>query len=116
MAQEEHFDAANAPQKISTLIMTVSEKSMRFFLCICFAEMFIVVSFWPVFLEKKVEKNGTQKKKHRFLLLFIQYQKTLLLGYQNQNHHVLFQFLHLLRRRLQSWQGAAPGSKPRIAK
>ena len=51
-----------------------------------------------------------------FVLLFIQYHKTLLLNYQNQNLNINFLFLHLLRRRLQSRQGTAPGSKLRLAK
>ena len=56
-------------------------------------------------------------KKTYFFLLFIHYPKTFLLSYQNQNHYNVFlHFLHLLRTRFSSRQGAAPGSKPRLAK
>ena len=80
-----------------------------------FLQKCLLLNNFGLFSWFKNKELVLSKKNTRFLQS-IQYHKTLLLSYQNQNHCIIFQFLHLLRRRLQSRQGAAPGSKPRLAK
>ena len=110
MAPKKHFDATNATQKINKLIVTVSEKSRKkiYFVQKCPFMGHVGLFFMITFFFTMNLFFGFQ--------LFSYYHKRLILSYQNQNQYIIFQFLHLLRRRLQSRQGAAPGSKPRLAK
>ena len=61
MAQKEHFNAINAPQKISQLIITISEKSRKKTLNAFFCQKCPLLGhFGPFFLGKN-ERFVTQK-------------------------------------------------------
>ena len=75
------------------------------------------VRFWVILtIIPDLKKVGKKKRKKLcfFCCLFNNKNASFKLSKSKSLYN--FHFLHLLRRRLQSWQGAAPGSKPTLAK